>query len=282
MSLRLLIIGAGGQGQVVADALLFGLEEQQNYELVGYLDDSEDLWGKIVKPILEKIFEFLKSIGTVIWEALQGLWENVFKPILAKLGQALVAAFLGAVDVFKKIGGFIWEGMKAGWEALKDGFATIFDGAGKVFKAILNPFIKLFNALKIPAAAFDMPKVLGGGKVTLWPEIDLIPGDIQLLATGGGVKPMGTDSVPALLTPGEFIMSRPAVNAIGTDTLKAMNKGLMPAGDTTQNIVINLEVNNSGSMDENFVRTKLMPTIKNELKRASLDGQYVLSAKGVR
>lgn len=44
--MRLLIVGAGGQGQVVADALLFGLEERQNYKLVGYLDDAEELWGK--------------------------------------------------------------------------------------------------------------------------------------------------------------------------------------------------------------------------------------------
>lgn len=41
---------------------------------------------------------------------------------------------------------------------------------------------------------------------------------------GGGVpKPKGTDVVPAMLTPGEFIMSRGAVEKYGTDTLESMN-----------------------------------------------------------
>ena len=35
---------------------------------------------------------------------------------------------------------------------------------------------------------------------------------------------MGTDTVPAMLTPGEFIMSRGAVNMFGADTMMAMNK----------------------------------------------------------
>ena len=35
---------------------------------------------------------------------------------------------------------------------------------------------------------------------------------------------MGTDTVPAMLTPGEFVMSRGAVNMFGADTMMAMNK----------------------------------------------------------
>jgi len=41
--------------------------------------------------------------------------------------------------------------------------------------------------------------------------------------SGGGLS-MGTDIVPAMLTPGEFIMSRGAVNMFGADTMMAMNK----------------------------------------------------------
>ena len=43
-------------------------------------------------------------------------------------------------------------------------------------------------------------------------------------AFSGGGFAMGTDTVPAMLTPGEFIMSRGAVNMFGVDTLMAMNK----------------------------------------------------------
>ena len=41
--------------------------------------------------------------------------------------------------------------------------------------------------------------------------------------SGGGLS-MGTDTVPAMLTPGEFVMSRGAVNMFGADTMMAMNK----------------------------------------------------------
>jgi lysozyme len=41
--------------------------------------------------------------------------------------------------------------------------------------------------------------------------------------SGGGLS-MGTDTVPAMLTPGEFIMSRGAVQKFGVGTMMAMNK----------------------------------------------------------
>ena len=47
--------------------------------------------------------------------------------------------------------------------------------------------------------------------------------------SGGGLVPgldfanMGTDTVPAMLTPGEFVMSPGAVDLIGADTLAQLN-----------------------------------------------------------
>ena len=43
-------------------------------------------------------------------------------------------------------------------------------------------------------------------------------------AFSSGGFAMGTDTVPAMLTPGEFVMSRGAVNMFGADTMMAMNK----------------------------------------------------------
>ena len=40
--------------------------------------------------------------------------------------------------------------------------------------------------------------------------------------SGGGMA-MGTDTVPAMLTPGEFVMSRGAVNTFGTDFMESIN-----------------------------------------------------------
>lgn len=40
---------------------------------------------------------------------------------------------------------------------------------------------------------------------------------------GGGFQPRGTDTVPAMLTPGEYVIRKSAVDAIGVDTLNQIN-----------------------------------------------------------
>ena len=50
--------------------------------------------------------------------------------------------------------------------------------------------------------------------------------------SGGGIAPkLGTDTIPAMLTPGEFVMSKPAVDKIGVDNLMGLNAA---AGGTNQ------------------------------------------------
>jgi len=99
-------------------------------------------------------------------------------------------------------------------------------------------------------------------------------------ALGGPV--VGTDTVPALLTPGEFVMSRPAVQSIGLDNLRAMNNGSSPGGSNTYNMSFSINVDAKTPMDEGYIRGTLIPRMSEELKRASLDGKFVLSQKGIR
>ena len=54
-------------------------------------------------------------------------------------------------------------------------------------------------------------------------EEDLGP-DFTAMKGGGMIPFLGTDTVPAMLTPGEFVMSRGAVKMFGADTMMAMNK----------------------------------------------------------
>ena len=49
---------------------------------------------------------------------------------------------------------------------------------------------------------------------------------VQYRAGGGSIfKPRGTDTVPAMLSPGEFVIRKSAVDSIGADTLAAINEG---------------------------------------------------------
>jgi len=71
------------------------------------------------------------------------------------------------------------------------------------------------------AAPYPTNNLLGMGHNV----IDTAPNNIMGYNKGGKVPGSGTgDTVPAMLTPGEFVMSKGAVDKIGTDNLMAMNK----------------------------------------------------------
>jgi hypothetical protein len=80
-----------------------------------------------------------------------------------------------------------------------------------------------------------------------------------MMAAGGMVKPSyfgfggmarGTDTVPAMLTPGEFIMSKYAVDAYGVDTMKAMNSGELSGGSVYNSYEVNVNVRSDANPDQ--------------------------------
>ena len=74
-------------------------------------------------------------------------------------------------------------------------------------------------------------KLLSSGRITKGPrtarldrEVALFRSGLFYASTGGGVPGTGNrDSVPAMLTPGEFVLRRAAVRALGMDNVKALN-----------------------------------------------------------
>jgi hypothetical protein len=60
---------------------------------------------------------------------------------------------------------------------------------------------------------------------------------------------IGTDTVPAMLTPGEFIVSQPAVKNFGVDNLKSINSGTYDNG-SVYNYSINVSVKSGANADD--------------------------------
>ena len=79
----------------------------------------------------------------------------------------------------------------------------------------------------------------------------------SFFSAGGFAK--GTDTVPAMLTPGEFVMRRYAVNQYGTDTMKAINNGTF-SGDSVYNYSINVSVKSNANPDD--IASSVMSRIK--------------------
>jgi len=82
--------------------------------------------------------------------------------------------------------------------------------------------------------------------------------EMQFEANGGLINPMkfamggfakGTDTVPAMLTPGEFVMSRYAVNSYGINGMKAINNG-QGVGESVYNYSVSVNVASDANPDE--------------------------------
>ncbi len=90
----------------------------------------------------------------------------------------------------------------------------------------------------------------------------------QTFATGGMVVPKkfanggyarGTDTVPAMLTPGEFVVSKYGVQNYGVDNLKAINSGTAAANSVYNGYNINVNVRSNSNPDQiaNAVMTQI-------------------------
>jgi hypothetical protein len=109
-----------------------------------------------------------------------------------------------------------------------------------------------FNRLRIDR---DMAFATGG----------LVP---KYFAKGG--YSVGTDTVPAMLTPGEFVMSKYAVDSYGVDNMKKMNSGEL-VGGSVYNYNLNLNVKSDAKPDD--IARAVMVQIK------SIDAQRIRGAR---
>jgi hypothetical protein len=184
------------------------------------------------------------------------------------------------------IGGAISEGASAAGGALQK-VAGFF--VPDWVQELINSISKLVKNVDIGAMVKDPMGTLknivkGAADVLVRDPFNSVTSGIGLKMSTGGIVPGAGygDSTAAMLTPGEFVMKRSAADAIGSNALQAMNStGRLPqvqGGDVS----VTLNVTTQQAIDENYVRRTLMPTVREEFKKASLRGEFVLSQRGVR
>ena len=86
-----------------------------------------------------------------------------------------------------------------------------------------------------------------------------------------GGPSLGSDIVPAMLTPGEFVMSKYAVKNFGVDNMKAVNDGTY-SGESVYNYSINVNVKSGANPDE--IARSVMTQIK-QIDSQRIRGQRV-------
>lgn len=131
-----------------------------------------------------------------------------------------------------------WEG----WKIAVDGATTSLEAYNAALAAAKPGGVA---AITVPKTSTPVPRKvsLGGGTSRM---IGISSGGMvpKYLADGGSIFPSkGTDTIPAMLTPGEFVVRKFAVDSFGVDKLNALNNGTL--GSDSANILTAV-TNNSG------------------------------------
>lgn len=147
-----------------------------------------------------------------------------------------------------------WTRIKNGVKAVWEWVTGIFDGIGEWIAGALagltggdsNKAKKEYkkNKKKIPSGGTLLFST--GGFVNY-----LAQGGSPLL--GGIFQPRGTDTIPAMLTPGEYVLRKRAVDSLGTNFLDNLNRfGIGALGGNRTTTVVNNYYNNNASVNQNI------------------------------
>ena len=170
----------------------------------GYIREGiEAAWGfvrrlpgrifDIAKDIVIRFWRGYRAIGRYIRKGIEDVWDWI-KGLPKRLGDIAVNAAKAVVDAFKGVGKKIIGGIVGGLKEL-----------GSFAKDIANAFIDLLNNL--------LPNKLA---IPGFKDINLPNNPIKHLAAGGPVPGSGSgDKIAALLEPGEHVLTKQEVAAMG-------------------------------------------------------------------
>jgi hypothetical protein len=176
----------------------------------------------------ENLKTWFKQIGPNIGKWAKDLWEGL--PDMAKWLEERVKELGKWVA---ELPGRVWESILDAGKAVGDWFSALFSGFDSTQKKSSGGTVNKASGGMISGYA-------NGGSV--------VPRYFEF----GGFTKQGTDTIPAMLTPGEFVMKKSAVDSIGVQELSRMNTGgkdAMSGGESVYNYSITVNANSSDSSD---------------------------------
>jgi len=189
---------------------------------------------------IQTVFRFLSDFWPAIVGGLLLFMPMIFGPagFVIMLGALIIGFLPKLISATKQLFGF-------GQQTEKDA-----DAANKDLKDVENDAGNLDGAATADAVTSDDIKPIEEKgeqlKKAPAPGSGQAPAKVMNARSGGVVPGSGPnkDTIPAMLTPGEFVMSRGAVQQYGTDTLASMNA--MGGGTNRPTITNNVVYANTG------------------------------------
>ena len=222
---------------------------------------TKDIWGHIenavtgiVKPITTIISQAWNNIKkwtqaawnwvyTYIITPVKKAWDWVNKNFIAKIGPGFQKLW-GDIkkwtsDAWNAIYGFLTKPLQKAWDWVKNTFVPGIEGA---FKGLVSIVSQIWSGIKSAAATpinFIINDVwnpfanfVNTGLSVFGINTKLPKGTPVKFASGGhvpGYAP-GSDTVHAMLSPGEYVLNPTAVKKIGVRNLDAINSSAKPGG----------------------------------------------------
>ena len=192
-----------------------------------------------VKSLFGQVFGFIGKIilGRVLFKLIEWFQDKKNQKKVAAIGKFLKKTWPVLLSAF------LLFGTSFGRMAVKLG-VMITKFSIRLVTKIIPALIKAIAKMKIGSLLKKIPGFSGGGLVKGYNEGGIVDGQ------------KGVDKVPAMLTEGEFVMSKGAVEQYGTDTLEGMNAA---AGGTNRPTLMggfanitNTETTSSTDSDGNF------------------------------
>jgi TP901 family phage tail tape measure protein len=198
-------------------------------------DSNTDYSGRLINGFTPYLIEAKQEYDKIVAKSLApGATPSDFGHDLASADQKVINA-LNLVDAKNEYNKKVTQSLTKG--ATPSDFGAGLAASDMKVVNLANKVIASSTSANAAKAAADAAakakaaadiKKFGGNAIAAsqfanWPSGKSSGGLIKRFAVGGPV--IGTDVVPSMLTPGEFIMSKYAVNTYGVDKMRAINNG---------------------------------------------------------
>lgn len=277
------------------------------------------VYDKILAPIwgiVTSAFQFAAKLLMTVWDALVTV-ANFVASVLYQVWDGLRGVVMWASGILYQA----WDGLRSAvsylsnvlsdaWgrlSGLVSSLGDVFTRAVRIFDPIVNFRFPEFRWPDLPQLTIQKPSwwnLSSGGPVggiagrvsnvvnntvksissyvsarSPFAQGGLVRGGV--LYAEGGSPVMGTDTVPAMLTPGEYVINRHAAGRVGLPALERLNAG-QGLGGGGLSVSAPITINTTQPVDANFIRQTLVPTMLEAIKSATENGRYVINKKGIR
>lgn len=230
-----------------------------------------NIWSGFTESVKD-IGAWFKEKGGMIWSGFANGVADIAAWFKEKGGMIWNGLTNGVKDIagyFKSLGSSIWSGLYNGitnfdWGSL---FGAITGGGGGgggggAISGTGTPLDRFHTGGMIRAARFA-----DGGNVKAIPMIDL--------------RAQGSDRVPVMTEVGETIINRQASQK-NQALLSTINSGGSPGIGAGSLTIQNLNIYPQTATSASDIKDKIVPAVKEAIRKSSQDGQYIVSVNGLR